>query len=358
MAYDGYPEYPQACGGSSSRSVSIFDCSQRESPRSAILYEDCHVKLSIVTTLYRSAATINEFYRRAMSAAEAQADDIELIMVNDGSPDASLELALALHRNDARVVIVDLARNFGHHKAMMTGLSYASGDLVFLIDSDLEEPPELRRQDASTIQSRGLRCRLRRAANAARRLARTGQWRPFLFTRKHAERSTIATKSGDRSADDAGLRACLGAAPRSRVSDLATVPTVRLPPGRARDRETIVFANELLGEPADRHGGPVHHHHVDQAALHHPVRRFGDLRSVGRGHSVLPRPVRHDRHWCRWLYLAYRLDMVPGRTDDTDPRRVRHLYREHSVGDETAPLHGGGAMCIERTMAQQRGPQT
>jgi len=101
------------------------------------------VKLSVVTTLYRSAATINEFYRRAMSAAEAQADEVELIMVNDGSPDASLELALALHRNDARVVIVDLARNFGHHKAMMTGLSYASGDLVFLIDSDLEEPPEL-----------------------------------------------------------------------------------------------------------------------------------------------------------------------------------------------------------------------
>ena len=101
------------------------------------------MKLSIVTTLYRSAETIDEFYRRAMSAAEAQADDIELIMVNDGSPDASLELALALHRNDARVVVVDLARNFGHHKAMMTGLSYASGDLVFLIDSDLEEAPEL-----------------------------------------------------------------------------------------------------------------------------------------------------------------------------------------------------------------------
>jgi putative glycosyltransferase len=63
------------------------------------------VKLSIVTTLYRSAETIDEFYRRAMSAAEAQADDIELIMVNDGSPDVSLELALALHRNDARVSV-------------------------------------------------------------------------------------------------------------------------------------------------------------------------------------------------------------------------------------------------------------
>ena len=50
---------------------------------------------------------------------------------------------MALHAADPRVVVVDLARNFGHHKAMMTGLSYARGDLVFLIDSDLEEEPEL-----------------------------------------------------------------------------------------------------------------------------------------------------------------------------------------------------------------------
>jgi putative glycosyltransferase len=101
------------------------------------------VKLSIVTTLYRSAATIDEFYRRAISAAEPITDDVELVMVNDGSPDESIDLALALHRADPRVVVVDLARNFGHHKAMMTGLAHATGDRVFLIDSDLEEEPEL-----------------------------------------------------------------------------------------------------------------------------------------------------------------------------------------------------------------------
>jgi putative glycosyltransferase len=100
------------------------------------------VKLSIVTTLYRSAASIDEFYSRAMKAAEAVTDDIELLIVNDGSPDDSLDLALALQRADARVVIVDLARNFGHHKAMMTGLAHVAGDMVFLIDSDLEEQPE------------------------------------------------------------------------------------------------------------------------------------------------------------------------------------------------------------------------
>lgn len=96
-----------------------------------------------MTTLYRSVPTINEFYRRAMAAAELITGDIELVMVNDGSPDNSLDVALGLHRTDPRVVVVDLARNFGHHKAMMTGLAHATGDLVFLIDSDLEEEPEL-----------------------------------------------------------------------------------------------------------------------------------------------------------------------------------------------------------------------
>jgi putative glycosyltransferase len=101
------------------------------------------MKLSIVSTLYRSAATIEEFYLRAVAAAEKITDDIELVLVNDGSPDDSLTRARALYAADPRVVVVDLARNFGHHKAMMTGLAHARGDLVFLLDSDLEEEPEL-----------------------------------------------------------------------------------------------------------------------------------------------------------------------------------------------------------------------
>ena len=101
------------------------------------------MRLSIVTTLYQSASTIDEFCRRALVAAELITDDIEIVMVNDGSPDDSLARALALQAADPRVVVVDLARNFGHHKAMMTGLAHATGDRVFLIDSDLEEEPEV-----------------------------------------------------------------------------------------------------------------------------------------------------------------------------------------------------------------------
>lgn len=101
------------------------------------------MKLSIVTTLYRSAGTINEFYRRALIAAEPLGYEIEFILVNDGSPDDSLGRALALRNADPRVVVVDLSRNFGHHKALMTGIAHATGDLLFLLDSDLDEDPEL-----------------------------------------------------------------------------------------------------------------------------------------------------------------------------------------------------------------------
>src|SRR6516162_2548632 len=100
------------------------------------------MKLSIVTTLYRSAETIDEFYRRSVRAAEALGYEIEVIMVNDGSPDESLECALRLQSDDPRLVVIDLSRNFGHHRAMMVGLSHARGERVFVLDSDLEEEPE------------------------------------------------------------------------------------------------------------------------------------------------------------------------------------------------------------------------
>lgn len=101
------------------------------------------MKLSVVTTLFQSAATLARFCERASHAAQAIAgNDYEIILVNDGSPDHSLELALSLCQSNPRLVVIDLSRNFGHHKAMMTGLAEARGDRVYLLDSDLEEEPE------------------------------------------------------------------------------------------------------------------------------------------------------------------------------------------------------------------------
>lgn len=101
------------------------------------------MKLSVVATLFQSAPYIEEFCRRAGETARAFAgDDYEVILVNDGSPDLSLDVARKIVEIDPHVVLVDLSRNFGHHKAMMTGLAMSCGELAFLIDSDLEEQPE------------------------------------------------------------------------------------------------------------------------------------------------------------------------------------------------------------------------
>lgn len=93
--------------------------------------------------MYKSAPHLEEFCRRICSTAELLTADFELILVNDGSPDDSLDIAVRLHQRDQRIIVIDLSRNFGHHKAIMTGLAHARGDRVFLIDSDLEEEPEL-----------------------------------------------------------------------------------------------------------------------------------------------------------------------------------------------------------------------
>ena len=111
--------------------------------------------LSIVATLFRSAPYLEEFYARSCAAAEALTDDFEIILVNDGSPDNSLELALSLYQTDRRIRVVDLSRNFGHHKAMMTGLAHARGELVFLVDSDLEEEPELLKKFHEKLKATG-----------------------------------------------------------------------------------------------------------------------------------------------------------------------------------------------------------
>lgn len=101
------------------------------------------VKISVVATLYYSEKYLDEFYNRVRNALIPITADYEFVFVNDGSPDRSREKVLELQKNDAKIILVDLSRNFGHHQAIVTGLQNVSGDFVFLIDSDLEEDPEL-----------------------------------------------------------------------------------------------------------------------------------------------------------------------------------------------------------------------
>ena len=113
------------------------------------------MEMSVVATLYRSSAYIGEFYQRVCAVMQHMSIlDFEIVFVNDGSPDNSLEVAIALAKSDARVTILDLSRNFGHHKAIMAGLEHARGKYIFLLDSDLEEEPEWLIDFSNIMQAR------------------------------------------------------------------------------------------------------------------------------------------------------------------------------------------------------------
>lgn len=98
--------------------------------------------LSIVTTLFRSAVFVEEFYRRMIMSAEQCNVSFELLFVDDGSPDESSEIVKQFVDKDPRVQLVELSRNFGHHHAAVAGLAHSRGEFIFYIDVDLQEQPE------------------------------------------------------------------------------------------------------------------------------------------------------------------------------------------------------------------------
>jgi putative glycosyltransferase len=112
--------------------------------------------ISVVTTLYRSSPYLEEFYARTLEAVRRSGGDgeldVEFIFVDDGSPDDSAAKARELIKRQTPATLVELSRNFGHHRAILTGLSFARGDLIFLIDCDLEEPPELFGEMLGTLE--------------------------------------------------------------------------------------------------------------------------------------------------------------------------------------------------------------
>jgi putative glycosyltransferase len=101
-------------------------------------------RLSVVTMVYRSLPFLPEFLRQMGEAIAATGiADYEILFVNDGSPDESLAYLMEAHRADHRIRVLELSRNFGHHRAALAGLHYARGELVFVIDCDLEVAPSV-----------------------------------------------------------------------------------------------------------------------------------------------------------------------------------------------------------------------
>ena len=99
--------------------------------------------LSVVAPAYNEEAGLDEFYSRLVNAVKNVSLELEIIYVNDGSQDGTLEIMSKQHSNDSRITIIDLSRNFGKEIALTAGLDHASGDAVIVIDTDLQDPPEL-----------------------------------------------------------------------------------------------------------------------------------------------------------------------------------------------------------------------
>jgi len=99
--------------------------------------------LSVVVPVYDEEAVLADFHRRLAAILDQVDAHAEIVYVNDGSRDGTLALLEELHRSDARVAVIDLSRNFGKEVAMSAGLDEASGDVVVVIDADLQDPPEL-----------------------------------------------------------------------------------------------------------------------------------------------------------------------------------------------------------------------
>ena len=99
--------------------------------------------LSLVIPIYNEELLIDALYERTMAAMCALGTDFEIICIDDGSTDSSLELLLAAHARDARFKVLELSRNFGHQAAYTAGLTAARGTYVAMMDGDLQDPPEL-----------------------------------------------------------------------------------------------------------------------------------------------------------------------------------------------------------------------
>ncbi len=100
--------------------------------------------ISVVSPVYNEEGNLDNFYKELIKVtATLPAYEFEFVMVNDGSKDSSLLVLTKLANSDKRLKVVNFSRNFGHQMAISAGLDYATGSAVIILDSDLQDPPEL-----------------------------------------------------------------------------------------------------------------------------------------------------------------------------------------------------------------------
>lgn len=102
-----------------------------------------NTELSIVVPIYNESRIIGELCSRLVTVASGITDDYEIIFVNDGSRDDSLQQIITHCADNSKLHYINFSRNFGHQIAIMAGMDHASGKAIVTIDGDLQDPPEL-----------------------------------------------------------------------------------------------------------------------------------------------------------------------------------------------------------------------
>ena len=100
------------------------------------------MELSVVVPCYNEAETLNEFYESICDALKKEKITYELIMVDDGSSDSTMEKLENICNENKNVKVISFSRNFGKEAAMLAGLNHASGKYVSIMDADLQHTPE------------------------------------------------------------------------------------------------------------------------------------------------------------------------------------------------------------------------
>ena len=99
-------------------------------------------KISVVVSVYNEELSLNKFYQVTEKILESCAWDYEMIFVNDGSVDRSIEILKEFAAINSKVKVVNFSRNFGHEAAMIAGIDYSTGDGIVCMDADLQHPPQ------------------------------------------------------------------------------------------------------------------------------------------------------------------------------------------------------------------------
>jgi len=134
----------------------IADRSDEALATRAVMASVPGIKVSVAVPCYNEEASLPQLHRRLTAACvEVAGDDYEIVLVNDGSRDDTWRVISGLAATDPHIRGVDLSRNFGHQAALTAGLTLCSGGRIFIIDADLQDPPELLKPMMDAMDEQG-----------------------------------------------------------------------------------------------------------------------------------------------------------------------------------------------------------